>query len=349
METPMSDTLKERLQVIEGEAIAAEAIRERGYPAGWQPGVTWEGTRGEITTPAIPTATVGDWDEWLVRYGLDPEVHEIDQDTVRFTAWDGWRRDREDERAYSCVQYSFRAAVRLKKATMDDPDWSRVYDVIREARSSGPKPKPGESTLIVALSDWQIGNPDGGGTEAQVKAISDLTEKLPDYIADLKRVGHGIDEILIAGMGDLGENCTGYYEYQPATVELNRREQNRVVRRGVRDVILAVHPLAPKITVTAVGGNHGENRGGKNKAITGPDDNDDVAVFEALAEGFESRLRQHLLEDSERAPGHLPQSGKSDCRIHPRPHGQGGGRECGPGCVELVDEKCNGSLVSGHC
>lgn len=281
----MTKSFKERLEVIEGQSIEAEAIRERQYPAGWQPGVVWEGTEGTLTTSAVTEAAIGNWDEWLIRYGLDPEVHYVVEDTVRFTAWDGWRRDQEDERAYSCVQYSFRAAIKLK-ANIQDEDWVAVYDSIRRAQPVKTSHNPGKSTLVVALSDWQIGNPDGGGVEAQIGAIDALVQKLPDHISDMKKLGHSIDEILVAGMGDLGENCTGFYEYQQATVELNRRQQTRVVRRGLRDLILAVHPHAPKVTVTAVGGNHGENRGSKNKAQTGPDDNDDVAVFEALAEGF---------------------------------------------------------------
>jgi predicted phosphodiesterase len=84
-------------------------------------------------------------------------------------------------------------------------------------------------------------------------------------------------------MGDLVENTCGFYPSQPFLTQLDRREQMRVVRRGVLDIIKAVAPLVPRITVTAVAGNHGENRQ-NGKRLTGFGDNDDVACFEQVAE-----------------------------------------------------------------
>ena len=86
-------------------------------------------------------------------------------------------------------------------------------------------------------------------------------------------------------MGDLVENCGGNYPSQTFTVELNRREQMKVARRLIRDALIEWSKHVNKIVVSAVAGNHGENRQ-NGKAFTGDGDNDDVALFEQLAETF---------------------------------------------------------------
>jgi len=85
-------------------------------------------------------------------------------------------------------------------------------------------------------------------------------------------------------------NCWGNYPSQPFTVELNRREQLRLTRRCLRDGTIGLSKIVPRLILGGVGGNHGENRGGssssggKAKAFTTPGDNDDVAIFEMVAE-----------------------------------------------------------------
>lgn len=275
--------LVDRLRNVSLQSTETEAVRERQYPAGWAPGVQWEGDRGELTTPAV-TETPGNWDEYLERYGLDPEIHEVVEDTIRFTAWDGWKRDHPDEAAYNATMFSFRAAIRLKSYATHS-DWSAIYADIRKKKPLKKKAKGGDATWIVALSDWQIGNDEGGGVEAQIVALDKLIRDLPEAFKVANAV-HPIGEIVIAGMGDLFENCDGFYAHQAFTVELDRREQAKVIRHALYEIIMVLHPLAPKITVLAVGGNHGENRTKGNKYTTTRNDNDDVAVFEALAEGF---------------------------------------------------------------
>jgi predicted phosphodiesterase len=87
-------------------------------------------------------------------------------------------------------------------------------------------------------------------------------------------------------------NC-GFYPSQPFLTELDRRQQTRVVRRAITEIVRAAATIAPKVTVTAVGGNHGENRQ-NNKRHTGFGDNDDVAVFEQVAEIFNASPHDNI-------------------------------------------------------
>lgn len=295
---PESDKVIEALRAVEGQA-AYEDIQKYGTtatPEGWTPGVNWSGNEGEITTGPLNERMVAknavphpnSWDDHMRKYGLDPEKFQIVEDTVRYTAWHGWTRDHPDEAAYMTILYSFRAVVKPRSSVVLDTDWAEVYEEIKAGSAKKPRarrPEGDYSAFLVNLADWQMGNGDTT-PEAQVEAVIDLVEKLPDAIADARAVGHRIDEIVIAGLGDLVEQCDNNYPSQTFMTTLNRRDQMKIARRGVRDVILATYPLAPRTTVVAVGGNHGENR--KNgKAFTNRADNDDVALFESLAEGFQ--------------------------------------------------------------
>ncbi len=273
-------SLTERLASLENAEEIPEATRDKTIPAGWEPGVIWEGTHGTITTGAVDSLP-GEWDDLLRARGLDPEVYEVVGDTMRWCSWDGWKRDEQGEQAVSTIQYSFKAEIRKKGAPLAIPE--ECYQAVRKAKS-GKKPKPtGDATFVVALSDWQAGNCDGGGIEAQAEAAAQLVESIPQRLADLRRSGNNIGTVCIAGLGDLVENCSGFYPSQQFRVELDRRDQVKFVRRAVRDIFMAVAPHANQIVGVAVPGNHGENRQ-NGKSFTSPHDNDDVATFEQVAE-----------------------------------------------------------------
>lgn len=276
--------LSKRLAAVENEAELQDAVKKKTAPNGWEPGVVWDGERGVITTNSVYEPPK-DWSDLLRQRGLDPDIYEIVGDTIRWTSFDGWRRDKEGEQAYSTICYSYKAEIRLKGKKVDD--LSEIYQSVKKSKKPSKQPPAGGSTFVIALSDWQIGNRDGGGVEKQVEAIAALPDTLTDRIKNLRKAGIDIGHIVIAGLGDLGEGTCGHYPAQQFRIELDRREQLKIVRRGIRDIIMAIAPLSEKVTVTAVGGNHGENRGLNGKAFTTTGDNDDVAVFEQIAEAFQ--------------------------------------------------------------
>jgi len=278
----MSD-LSKRLAAVEGQAELEDAVKKKATPSGWEPGVVWDGKKGTITTDAV-FEPVTDWSSLLVARGLDPNVYEIVGDTIRWTSFDGWKRDAPGESAYSTICYSYKAEIRLKGQSIGDLE-SIYHEIAKAKKPSKPAPTGGV-TFVVALSDWQTGNRDGGGVTKQVQEIAALPEKITSRIKGLRKSGVDIGHVVIAGLGDLVEGTCGHYPAQQFRIEVDRRDQMKIVRRGIRDIVMAIAPLAEKVTVTAVGGNHGENRGLNGKAFTTTGDNDDVAVFEQLAEAF---------------------------------------------------------------
>lgn len=273
--------LHDRLKNVENQAEIPDPVKDRVVPPGWEPGVVWHGSSGEITT-GILTETPSDWDDILRSRGLDPEVFEVAGETMKWKSWDGWSKDETGE-SIPAICYSFKADIRRKKpAENQQVELEELYKEIRRAKPS-KKRKDGDSTLVVALSDWQVGNRDGGGVERQAQAIADLVESIPQRLADLRRAGHHIGHVALLGMGDLCEGTCGHYAAQQFRIELDRRDQMKLVRRGIRDIIINTAPLVDKMTVMAIPGNHGENRQ-NGKSITTVHDNDDVAVFEQIAE-----------------------------------------------------------------
>lgn len=276
--------LAERLAAVENQAEHQDATKVRNMPNGWEPGVVWDGKKGTITTDTL-YETPSDWSDLLAARGLDPEKYEIVGDTIRWCSYDGWKRENPEDTATSCICYSFKADIRLKNPA-NSIDLEELYKEVRRKKKGAKVPPSGDETFLVALSDWQVGNRDGGGVERQAEKIANLVDSIPDRIADLRRGGHKIGHIVVVGLGDLGEGTCGHYPAQQFRIELDRREQLKLVRRGIRDIVMGVAPLSDKVTVAAVGGNHGENRGLNGKAFTTTGDNDDVAVFEQVAEIF---------------------------------------------------------------
>jgi predicted phosphodiesterase len=273
--------LNDRLRALEHRPEEPEATKARPPQPGWEPGVVWHGASGEITTAAL-TGPPGDWDAILASRGLDPALYEVVGDTVLWCSWDGWTRNADGE-SEPAICYSFKAEIRRRRGTGDPVVPEDLYAAARKARPRKRPAPDGDATLVVALSDWQVGNRDGGGVQRQAEAIAALVDSIPQRLADLRRMGHTIGHVALLGLGDLVEGTCGFYPAQQYRVELDRRDQLKLVRRGIRDIAIATAPHTPRLTLAAIPGNHGENRqGGKN--ITSVNDNDDVAVFEQVAE-----------------------------------------------------------------
>ena len=271
--------LRERLESLEGRAQIAEVKKQRNRPTGWEPGVVWNGEAGTITTDAL-FETPNEWAEILSARGLDPELYEVVGDSIKWCSYDGWKRDEKNEKAYSAICYSFRADIRRR--TNKRVDLEGLYKEVRKAKPV-KKVKTGDGTLVVALSDWQLANGDFGGLEATIEAIAALPDLVVDRVKSLRGMGHEIGTICIAGLGDICENVCGFYSAQQFRTELDMREQTKMARRAVRDIVMAAAPQAESIKVLTVPSNHGEKRQ-NGKAITRVGDNLDVEIFEQVAE-----------------------------------------------------------------
>ena len=266
-----SDRVAELLATVESDPLPVSVARPRDERPTWTPGAVFDGREGEITTRPR-TEPVGNWDDELRLWGFDPERFEV-VEPVRFSTWQTY-----DERQL----WAYRASIRTRSAVSVD-ELELLCRPVRADRRKAPKRHAGPYALVVPIGDWQIGKDDGDGLEGTVARIQASFAAVLDRAMQLRAAGYAIGHLVLTSTGDLGEGCTGFYEQQTFGVELDRRDQNKVTRRLVRNLVMLLAPHFERVTVAAVGGNHGENRR-RDKSFTSTNDNDDVAIFEAVAE-----------------------------------------------------------------
>lgn len=248
--------------------------RRGQHPAGWEPGVAWDGAKGTLTTEPLATPP-NDWAELLAVWGLDPAVHEV-VEPVGFRAWDAGIGNGETRRLFY-----YRANVRLRgNAPSADVD-----DLIAQIRRHKPgKAAPGgDSAFVVCLSDWQVGKADGDGTAGTVARILAAADSVERRIKELRRTGRSLGALYVVGLGDLIENCDGHYAQQAWRTELTLTEQVRVTRQLIVKILTRWSGLFERVVVAAVPGNHGEVRRG-GKSFTDFRDNHDLDVFASASE-----------------------------------------------------------------
>ena len=263
-----------------GANIGKPSLREKtaAPPPVWKPGVVWDGNEGEITSRPEEHPSPH-WDDILKSWGYDPQEFEI-VEPVKVSTWDVQTPDGVKQ------MWSYKAGI-VRKSQSDE---SSIAELLEEIKHYRPRVVPmtdGSDTLIVCIADTQFGKEDGDGLKGTIQRFVDAIESVEQRINELRAIGRNINHLVVAGMGDIIENCEGQYATQTYAVEANRREQIRIARRLIRDAIMRWAPYFEKVTVLAVPGNHGENRR-NGKMFTGTSDNDDVAIFEILAEVFDA-------------------------------------------------------------
>lgn len=264
------------------EAAASVAPVER-HPQGWEPGITWSSTGGEIIAkvgadspemdPALWALLIEDW-------GLDPAITEVVPDSVQIRAWDAQVGAGQTIRA----KY-YRAAIRMRRNAQTPLEVAELHRVINKRTIRKATPADGDMAFVVNLSDWQIGKGEGGGSAATVARIIDALDAAVLRLRELRRCGRKVSTVVLMGMGDLAEGCFGHYPSQPFTVDMSRREQLQTVRMLIARAIDLFADLADRVVLGAVPGNHGENRS-NGKAVTVVSDNDDLAVVEQVGEAL---------------------------------------------------------------
>lgn len=156
--------------------------------------------------------------------------------------------------------------------------------LLRELRRGRRKPRvtasSGDGAFVLAFSDWQTGKREGGGTPALAERLHTAFDAAEARVTQLNAQGRNLGHLVIVGAGDMIENCA-VFQNQPFELDGDRRTQ---IRNTVTFILAGLDQLAPmfaKVTVLAVGGNHGEHRI-QGKRVN-RHDNDDVAVFEHAA------------------------------------------------------------------
>jgi hypothetical protein len=266
MANPLDD-----IKAVQSE-LQAERRPKRQHPEGWEPGVTWNGNEGTVTTTGMPAENAPDWDTVLKVWGLDPSKFEV-VEPVLFNVWGD---------TLGVLNRQWKGKVVRKTAEMG-ADVQEMIEEIRKHKFSKPEVSSDGSAMVVAISDLQLGKGENGGSAKIVERFLAGINEVESRWKELRKLGTPLSRLVVVGLGDIIENCDGHYDMQAFQADLDRREQVTVARRLITKALTQWSKFAPEVIVACVPGNHGENRKG-GKAFTSFGDNDDVAVFEQVAE-----------------------------------------------------------------
>jgi len=255
----------------------AEPRSRRAHPTGLEPGIRLDPQTGDgEVVVAIPAGQDPAWDSLLEDLGFGGQIDVLEVVEVR--AWEVF----SSEHGKQLLKY-IRARVRRRGAGVTALDVDAIVRRIRRHRPRRAEQVEGlQRALVVGLADWQLGKRDGDGTRGIVARVLGLVDAVKRRLWELRRLGRPVSRVILAGMGDLVEGCSGHYPSQTYSVELDRRRQCLVALKLLVKLVEGIATEAPEVVAVCVPGNHGENRSG-GKYYTTPGDNDDVAVFEQAA------------------------------------------------------------------
>lgn len=256
-------------------------------PAGWEPGVAWDGTSGTLTTRPMDEPP-RDWSELLAVWDLDPAEYEVIE-PVQYRAWDAGVGEGNVQRLYY-----YRANI-IRRRAVDGQSIDELIAAIGKRKPKPPVAATGDGLSYTVLAgDLQLGKPDGDGTEGTIERFLTKTDAAVARLKELRRTGRRIDSITLAWLGDCVEGLVsqGGALARGGRLDLTMTEQLRVYRRLMLHQIQQFAPLAERVVVPVVPGNHDEAQR-EGKVVRRYDDSWAVegaaAVADALklAEGYD--------------------------------------------------------------
>lgn len=250
-----------------GDAIEAQhALRPPlAHPKGWEPGYTWDGSTGVLTTKPL-TDRPRTWDEFILDAGLDPaDVEVIEPVNIR-----GWDSPVAAKQGGGIVRMHYYRLNLRRRASLELPDLPTVMRLARQAarRKAKTPPDDGPDRAVVAVfADPQTGKvASRGGTEQLIARYAETLERLGNYIADANaQQGVWLDA------GDAVESFENTFEQQQ-TNDLSMMSQVDVATALEFDGIDLMCKMLPRVVAAGVGSNHCRWRQGKANMGTPADD-----------------------------------------------------------------------------
>jgi predicted phosphodiesterase len=229
-----------------------------GLPAGWQPSVTYDASgRAEVVTLGVgQPGGESTWTEEVRALGvLVPDNY-----VVRLVAVSvdpaAWVRHAQGEDAVT--EAITRRKYVVEPASAGSLDIDELIAGIGKKRPRVPDAVQGGWAYVHCVSDWQVGKVAyGSGTEGSIQRILDALDLSVKRVkAEHKR--RGVGTIVIAGLGDLCEGVTSQRGAVALSSDLGLTEQLRIVRRLLLEHVKAFAPLAERVVLASVPGNHDE-------------------------------------------------------------------------------------------
>lgn len=253
----------------------------KSIPAGFEPGIEYDSTGGVLKSVPRPAGDEPDHAELLAEFELDPAKWRITG--LRRSKWQRW-----DEQWLESFRATF---VPSSGSVYVDPQ--ELLDIVAKWKPSNAVSKPVKPSVspvayVVVLADTQVGKIDGDGSEGIIKNVLHKTDLAVARLKELRKAGREIDTIYLPQLGDCIEGMNSQGGKHIWRTDLDLTAQIRVYRRLLLHMVKTFAPLADKVIVPCVPGNHDEAvRVGNSMATTYTDSfalDAASAVADALAD-----------------------------------------------------------------
>jgi predicted phosphodiesterase len=272
-------SLKDELSKLGEDTQRKRATKD--IPKGWEPAIEYDSTGGTLTSIPRTAGNEPDHAELLAEFELDPNKWRITG--LRRSKWQRW-----DGEWLESFRASFVPATGSTLVPIDD-----LLEIVAKwkpfnASKKPTEPRTGDFAFMVVLADTQVGKVDGGGTEEIIQNVLHKTDLAVARLKELRKAGRNISTIYLPQLGDCIEGMNSQGGKHIWRTDLDLTSQIRVYRRLLLHMVKTFAPLADRVIVPAIPGNHDEAvRVGNSMATTYTDSfalDAASAVADALAD-----------------------------------------------------------------
>lgn len=244
-------TLKDELANLVGLTQTGSDMKALNVPEAWKPRLELDDKVGGflISTPRaagdLPDAT-----DLLNDFDLDPNQWRVV--SVRKSRW-----QRYDGGWLEAARVSLVPAATVNGLLVEDFE-SLLREVSKWRPAARQKAVTGDLTGVFAIGDTQWGKDAGDGTAGTVRRVQAGLEASLLRHKELVRAGRGLGTVCLPQLGDCIEGSTSQHGRVLGRSDLTVTQQVRLGRRMLMSWVKAFAPLAERVVVPVVPGNHDE-------------------------------------------------------------------------------------------
>lgn len=245
-------SFSENLENLASPGQSGSDTKALNTPENWRPRLELDSSGGFLISTPRSAGDIPDAEQLLSEFDLDPRSWRVTG--VRRSRWQKYDGEWLEAFRVSVVPAELAVADQLDVEML-------IADIKKWRPEKGIKQATGRGAFVVAPSDQQIGKKAGGqGTQQSIDRILATTQAAVDRFNGLKRYGLNLGTIALPLPGDHVEgNVSQNGRLQGlAASDLGLTEQVRVARRLLMQQIKMLAPLAERMVVPVVNGNHDE-------------------------------------------------------------------------------------------
>lgn len=241
------------------------------------------GDRATATITDLPgTVTEGVARDFIKEEGLDPDEWEISH-WYKGKYGNQWTDEETGQQHFAMETVKFHFKRRVPTAEGSEFPIEELLGAIETYNPVTVLPS-GDYGFLVLLGDMQFGKMDGDGPAGAVQRTIDCLNKAADTLLRWRLMGYNVGHIHIGWLGDHVEGFVSQGGSNAWRTRLTLTEQIRLTRRVMLHAMLTFAPLAEKVTMAAIPGNHGETVRFGDHGITRYDDSHDTESLIAVAD-----------------------------------------------------------------